>query len=81
MLKNPRLALAVYIEDKHSEKGLMANLKINASDNEIGNILLGSLDQILDTIKEPLRVKVLFKLTFKILELADKYEKQLEQKE
>ena len=79
MLKSPRLALGVYIEDKHDNKGFMANLKINASDNEIGNILLGNLEQILDTIEEPLRAKVLFKLTLMILELADKYYNQLKQ--
>lgn len=79
MLKNPRLALAVYIEDKHDDKGFMANLKINASSNEIGNILLGNLEKILDTIEEPLRARVLFKLTLMILELSNKYQKQLEQ--
>ena len=81
MLKNPRLALAVYIEDEHSDKGFMANLKINASDNELGNILLGNLEQILDTIEEPLRAKVLFKLTLMILELADKYLKQIDKQD
>ena len=81
MLKNPRLALGVYIENEHDEKGFMANLKINASDNELGNILLGNLEQIVDTIKEPLRAKVLFKLTMLILELADKYLKQIDEQD
>ena len=81
MIKNPRLALAVYIEDEHSDKGFMANLKLKCTSNELGNILLGNLEQILDTIEEPLRAKVLYKLMLKIPELADKYQNQLKQQD
>lgn len=79
MIKNPRLALAVYIEDEHSDKGSMSELKVNASGRELGNILLGILETITDSIKEPLRAVVIAKLTLKIAELADKYQKQLKQ--
>lgn len=80
MIENPRLALAVYIEDKHDAKGFMANVKINCSSNELGNILLANLETIFDNIKEPLRAKTLFKLMMKLPDLADKYLKQIDQK-
>lgn len=81
MLKNPRLALAVYIEDKHDDKGFNAMLKIKASGNELGNILLGNLEQILDCINDPLRAKVMFNLMLKIAELTDKYLKQIDEQD